>query len=359
MNVASGVPQLADYYLVGLMALVFSGLACRLIRRAVPVVGIFAGFVVYTALVNLAWAAALEDMSLLKSTLFYAYDGLLFLTALTLYSAFRDEFLKVTVLAVGASVVLQALLSPLASQQSSSRQELFFNDANQLGYFAVLAATIFALGARRFALPARYQLVVYGAAGYLAVLSQCRAALMGLAALAVVASLERPVRLLLVLACLAALYFVMTVVPPLVGKSEERFVVQGEYDTLSTRGYDRIVNHPEHILLGAGEGAYERFRSDLYGSEIHSSFGTLLFCYGLVGTAFFTCGLFLIGKANPKCLLFVIPAFVHGTAHHGVRFAFFWVMLAFVCCLALDPPADPAPGGGGETEGREPTCKPS
>ena len=196
-KVEGGVPQLADYYLVGVMALVFGVLPFRLRRSAVPVVGALVGFVCYTALINLAWATSLEDLSLLKSTLYYAYDGLLLLTCLVLHAHFKDKFLYVTVQAVAASVVLQALLSPLAPQSLNSRQALFFNNENQLGYFCVLAATIFVLGARRFSIHLGYQLVFYAALAYLALLAQSRGAILGLVALAIVALLGRPLRLLL------------------------------------------------------------------------------------------------------------------------------------------------------------------
>src|SRR5262249_43630770 len=115
-KVEGGVPQASDYYLVGLMALVLAGLPLRLSRHALLVARAFSCFVCYTALVNMVWSTALEDLSLLKSTLYYAYDGMLFLTCLMLYSAFKDGFLKVTVYSVGASVMLQAFLSPLAPE---------------------------------------------------------------------------------------------------------------------------------------------------------------------------------------------------------------------------------------------------
>jgi hypothetical protein len=333
-----GVPQLADYFMVALMGLVLGTVPARLARPAVHVVGAFACFVCYAALVNFAWAASLEDLSLLKSSLFYAYDCALFMTCLVLYAAFKDRFLKATVYAVGASVVLQALISPLATRPTSDRQAVFFNDENQLGYYCVLAATILVLGARRFAIGLRYQLPWYVAVAYLAVISQCRAALAGLAVLAVVAVLGRPVRLVLALAALAAIYVIVITPPPPLAKSEERLISLGEYDTPATRGYDRILNYPEHLLFGAGEGAYERFRSELYASEIHSGPGTLLFCYGLVGVGLFACGLGLIVKGDPAAALWLLPAFVHGVAHQGLRFTFFWTMLGFVCCVALATP---------------------
>jgi hypothetical protein len=331
----SGVPQVADYYLAGLMGLVFLSVPFRLLRATIPVVGALALFVGYTGLINFIWATRLEDLSLLKSTLFYVYDVLLFVTCLLLYERYKDQFLKVTVYAVAASVLLQAILSPFAHQEGMSRQALFFNDENQLGYYCVLAATIFVLGARHFAIPTWYQAVFYTALGYLAVLSQCRGGLVALGVLLFVSVLERPLRLLLVLGTLGAVYFLMTLEPSLLGKSEERLVQAGEYDSAETRGYDRILSYPEHILVGAGEGAYERFRSALYASEIHSSYGTLLFCYGIVGTTLFGAALFWIVRGDPRSALFLLPAFAYGSAHHGLRAAFFWVMLAVLCCIAL------------------------
>jgi hypothetical protein len=360
-KVEGGVPQLADYYLVALMALVFAAAPFRLRRAVVPVVLVFACFVGYTVFINLAWGTILEDLSLLKNSLFYGYDLLLFVTCLTLYSAFGEEFLKVTVYAVGASVVLQAVLSPLAPGQANSRQALFFNNENQLGYFCILAATMFVLGARQFRIRLCYQLPVYASVVYLTLLSQSRSALLALGVLAVLELLDRPLRLLLVIGGVLGIWFVITLTPPILGKSEERLVVQGGYDTAAARGYDRIANYAEYTLFGAGEGAYHRFRSDLYDSELHSSYGTLLFCYGIVGTVLFTLGLIFTCKSTPRYALYLIPAFVHGFVHQGLRFAFFWAMLGFLCCSALAaapaprPAADaPEEDSAGEAEGLAP-----
>jgi hypothetical protein len=336
-KVESGVPQIADYYLAALAALVFLGLRFRALRSATPVVVALLAFVGYAALVNFTWAMLLEDLSVLKSTLFYVYDAVLFLTFLTLYAHFGDRLLRVTVLAVAASVLVQAVLSPFAGESFPPRQELFFNNENQLGYFCVLTATIFALGTTRFRVRPGLKVAFYGAVGFLTLISQCRGALLGLGALVVVANLKRPVRLVLTVAGLAAVVLALRFAPDFLGKSYERLIVGSEYDSFATRGYDRIVNHPEYVVLGAGEGAYERFRSDLFSSEIHSSFGTLLFCYGLVALSCFACFLLFLCRRDLRAALYLVPAFVHGSGHQGIRFAFFWAMLAFVCCIALGP----------------------
>ena len=53
------------------------------------------------------------------------------------------------------------------------------------------------------------------------------------------------------------------------------------------RGADRIVTFPEYMLLGAGEGDFARFVTlDGKVNELHSSLLSILFCYGIVPTAF-------------------------------------------------------------------------
>jgi hypothetical protein len=332
----SGVPQVADYYLVLVMALVLAGLPFTLARPAVPVVRALGAFACYTLFVNLCWAAALGNLSFLKASLFYPYDVLLVVTFLVLYSDHGERLLRVTIHAVAASVFLQLVLVPLAWDHSYSRQALFFNDENQLGYYCVLAATIFALGAERFALRPVYQLAFYGAIGYLTYISQCRAAFMGLGALLLVSALRSPVRLLLTLLGLGAVYALVALGSHGLGELGNRFTAPGEYDSLASRGYDRLVNHPEYLFFGAGEGAYERFRSALYPwGEIHSTLGTFFFCYGIVGLGLFACGLFFACRRDLRAGLYLVPAFVYGTAHHGGRAAFFWALVAFVCCTAL------------------------
>jgi hypothetical protein len=335
LNVQSGVPQIADFYFVVLTLLVWFRLPFRLKCPALTALFCFGGFALYSVFVNVTWAAIIEDTSLLTNSVFYIYDVLMLLTGFILYANYEDDFLKVTVGAVGASAMLQALLSPFAPSDGSGREAVFFNTDNQLGHFCVLAGTILALGARRFALPLRFLVPALAAVVYLALISQCRAGLFGLAVLVVLALLDRPLRLLMLATAGAAVYLALTLGVSFVPKSAERLVMKGEYDSLATRGYDRIVNHPEYLLFGAGEGAYARFKTDLVATELHSSYGSLFFCYGLIGATLFTLGLLTVFRANLQLGLFVIPAFVYGSAHHGVRFAFFWTTLMFISCLAF------------------------
>src|ERR1700689_4477196 len=62
-KVEGGVPQVADFYLVGVMALVFATLPFRLNRFTVPTLVALVCFVCYTGFVNSMWAVSLEDLS--------------------------------------------------------------------------------------------------------------------------------------------------------------------------------------------------------------------------------------------------------------------------------------------------------
>ena len=131
-----------------------------------------------------------------------------------------------------------------------------------------------------------------------------------------------------------------------VGSSELFELVQNRVltaqsdDGLAMRGYDRIVNHPNYLVFGAGEGAWWRFDSYIDG-ELHSSIGTLLFSYGIVGLGLFTW--FLVRAAGDRKLLFVAyacPLALYGLTHNGLRFTLMWELLAVLSCVG----ADTAPG---------------
>jgi hypothetical protein len=107
---------------------------------------------------------------------------------------------------------------------------------------------------------------------------------------------------------------------------------------VSTRGYDRILHHGEFLAFGAGEGALYRFQSGET-LEMHSSLGTLLFSYGIVGLLLFARMLWLIARgAGAKPLLFLVPALSYSLAHNGLRQTEFWLLIVLVASL---PPRNP------------------
>ena len=74
-----------------------------------------------------------------------------------------------------------------------------------------------------------------------------------------------------------------------------------------SRGYNRIYEYPEQILLGAGERGRWRFGPG-HEHELHSSFGTVLFSYGIVGFVLFSTFLLHVLAERPASALFLTAA---------------------------------------------------
>jgi hypothetical protein len=98
------------------------------------------------------------------------------------------------------------------------------------------------------------------------------------------------------------------------------------------------VEYPEYLLTGAGEGALYRFDEADDGDEqiheIHSTFLTIMFSYGLVGTAAFAAAIWRLYRlSSGGAFLYLIPPFLYGLTHQGLRFSFFWLLLAVIGVL--------------------------
>jgi hypothetical protein len=113
-----------------------------------------------------------------------------------------------------------------------------------------------------------------------------------------------------------------------------------QWSFFEERGYDRIENHSEYLLFGAGEGATTRFaETTIIGThEIHSSAGTLLFAYGIVGAAMFLVFLWRVVRgAAMRSALMLLPALAYTVAHQGLRFNSLWVLVGVFIVLKQEP----------------------
>ena len=338
----SGTPQPADYLMVGLIALTTLTLGGRYLPLAVPAVRFHASFAIYAFLLTLVWTGLGVQRALIHPT-FHFYNFLVFATALALYGRHRRRFLLVTAYGVALSVILQGALSRFVTVASdfyggSARATVFFNNPNQLGYFALLSASLLVVGARYLGLSLLVTSLGFAASVYLALISLSKAAIFATLLLAVIFSAKR----LSVLAAASVLlivgFFTTDIAPSVVERASMRMsnIGQQEDDSLAGRGYDRIFNHPQYLLFGAGEGGYRRFRSEIPG-EIHSTIGTVLFSYGLIGSGFLLAFLMSLVRGSPiQTWLFLVPLFLYGLTHNGLRFTLMWILFAFLFCSLLE-----------------------
>jgi hypothetical protein len=337
----SGLPQPADW----LMAIIFTFIILygyrfqtinenRLINR-------HRLFVIYVTLVNTVWFFFIDQshekrFPTFLHSLFYIFNFLALRSVIALASNFKKEFLKFTIYGIGLSLIIQASLAFLLNY-TGTRNALFFNNPNQLGYYALLSGSLYVYGIKHVKVPGIFQLATYFSFFFITLLSSSKAALAGSIILISLAILNQGlvnIRQFVVLTITIGLgaYFVLNenLGSELFSYSINRFEMIGQDsdDTYQGRGYDRILNDPEYLVLGAGEGGYYRFNSLLEAGEIHSSFGTILFCYGIVGFVLFFRFLFAVFKGSSFFeLLYFLPVFAYSITHQGLRDTLFWVFL--------------------------------
>ncbi len=96
------------------------------------------------------------------------------------------------------------------------------------------------------------------------------------------------------------------------------------------RGYTRVVNYPEYLLFGSGQGLDDRFGA---AHEIHSTWVAFLFYYGAVGLALFCLFLFFIYRNMSLAnLMIAVSPLMYSFSTFGARTPVFWVFLAVACC---------------------------
>jgi hypothetical protein len=343
----SGLPQPADW----LMAFLFGSIVLLNVYpqgfNYLELLNRHRAFVIYVTLVNTIWFFFIDQsyekrFPTFLHSFFYIFNFLALRAVLILSKSFRDKFLLYTTYALGISMIIQMVLS-FVMESTESRNALFFNNPNQLGYYALLSGSAFVYTVRKTRVSTPFQMLVYFSFFYLTLLSSSKAALIGVVILISLAILNQglfSIRQFIVLGLSIALglYFVMQddlgsqLFEYSVSQIED--IGQSKDDSYQGRGYDRILNDPEYMVLGAGEGGYYRFESLLSSGEIHSTFGTLVFCYGIIGFMLFFRFLFwILRRSSFFELLYLVPVFAYSVTHHGLRDTLFWVFLGLVFIL--------------------------
>jgi O-Antigen ligase len=184
---------------------------------------------------------------------------------------------------------------------------------------------------------------------YLAVLSASRAALGGIAVLFFLLVFSNP--RVIIVASLAAIGL-MTIGGPVTSALDnvQTRVSQDRHPKTSfieERGYDRLWEHNEYLLFGAGEGDVQRFRdTPTSPGEVHSSFATVLFSYGIIGMIAFALFLWRVVRgASLRASVMLLPTLSYTLAHNGLRFTMLWVLLALFVALKVPAPRERAPLG--------------
>lgn len=341
----AGSAQPSDVFIMVILGLYIVGQNFKITAGLKEIAINFSKFCVYVAIVNFGLFISMlgkysAGLSWYIMVAFYVYNLLVMAFALSLYSRYGKAFILSTLYACVFAAILQiALTSVLSTNSEGIRGAMFFTNPNQLGYYSICGLAIVLILESVLKLPKLLVYISFFLFSYLALVSVSKAALGSMIILFgayLIANKIFSYRNILAIVVVGGLgFFGLT-------QSEfgKRFQANLEARNLNEetraegiteweyRGYDRITNHPEYLVFGAGEGAYNRFDTFIADHEMHSSIGTIIFCYGIPGTVLFLIFVYSIFKKLPWFyLVYALPLFAYGLTHMGLRFTIFWVVL--------------------------------
>ena len=332
--VSSGLPQPGDALVVLLFPLALARWDGKFDKATGRMLRALLWFTAWVLVVNLAWAFVQSSWSnpknFLMHPLFYIYNAAVLISSMILARPDPARFIRLTV-DVTLLMVLFQVAASFFYRTDLYRGTLFFNSPNQLGYYCLLAAVLFAMTQQPLGLSRVRAAVGVTGCAYLSVLSSSRAALAGILVLLLVLVFANPRTV--IIGALLALGLTMLGGPlsDALEASQSRTLNDRHADLgfAEERGYDRIWEYPEYLLTGAGEGDYARFSPEGEAPrEIHSSLGTVVFGYGVIGVLLFgTFAIRMVRGGTLRTSIMMIPAVTYTVAHQGLRFTSFWVVV--------------------------------
>ena len=310
----------------------------RLSMRPVFLIGLCFAF--YTIIVNLLNYSFYPHNRFLLSSFYYIYNFGIFIYLVLLFEKYTlrlKDILSFLLPWIVLAEVAWAVLVP----QDHWREIGSFNNPNQLAYWALITSFMIVLLRKK----PQLNLWEIGAIGVLASLQAMALSKVGIISFSV---------FLIILICspvlksahkYALLVLIFLAMPFLFLKSDEGTVLktfieapveriknigQEPDDSAEARGYNRPFEFPIYTLLGAGEGAYDRFEPN-NSYELHSGIFTILFSYGIFGFGLFAAFMFFVFKKKPwHIILLAMPVFMIGLTGQSFRFTHFWVLMALI-----------------------------
>ena len=286
-----------------------------------------------------------QDTQLFLSSLYYFYNAATFIFVSMLIIHKPDKAIPVIYYGVVIAICVQFILMMIDPSLRGSRATGTFFNPNQLSVWALIYAMIL-VTIRNYSTLKWYDFIFLLLVGYLQIMSVskagmiCYTLLMG--SLFFVRGINPYMKMIMILfgALLliygafeaSRLYSAVTSFDNVNYSLTKLSKIGQEGDENPTsRGYTRIMEYPHYLIIGAGEGAFERFTEQTKIREIHSGLGAFFFGYGFIGISLFLYFIYLVAKQNHwyiSVLLFIY--LLEGVVHQNVRFTDFWVMMGIM-----------------------------
>lgn len=307
---------------------------------------LFMGYVVF---VNCIWFILVGyEISLIINSLFYIFNIVAMLTVLYVFYDNPSGLLNVIYKSIVFSVLFQTVLYFMVGG-TSVRETIFFNNPNQLAYYSLICLGFLFIVERHIKVKTvPFVLAIIGSV-FLILTTASQAAIASFIFMYICYVITTKgktwvrainwsliftggIFLYLISAGSAWFYNKIDIIDTIIWRFQKANV-SGE-GFLIERAYDRILNHPEYWILGAGEGAYDRFNS-VASYEIHSTLGNIFFSYGIIGLILFMAILvFAFRKTKWIYSYPIIGLLIYGLTHNGIRNSLFWIMLTLLIVVS-------------------------
>lgn len=220
-----------------------------------------------------------------------------------------------------------------------------FNNPNQLGYFSVCIISISSLLFFRKKISGLEFFILANLCLFMAVVSLSKAAMLSIAIpliLIIFALIHRYqsgynkkfsiiIFILLFFVLIASLISNSSVLEQYAFYNRLVNIGYDKDDSLTARGYN-ILFEANNFELFFGYGVART--KELIGYEVHSTFGSVIINYGIIGFIFFmgfiikwVKKIFINYGLLGLCMV-VFPSMMYGLTHNGIRFTIFWILLA-------------------------------
>jgi len=336
---SSGIPQIGDF--IGIILIILVLLQVKKIKlNRIMIISLILLF--YITIVNLVWGIILnEHINSFMSSSWYIYNifiMFIFIIVIQNYS----KTLDVIKYAVITTIIIQFTIVMIVPNPNF-RAIGTFNNPNQLAYFILLYLILFYLLNKIKPVNNFIFWSITFAGVIITLYSLSKATIISVSILVLIEILirikkESKIKLIIILIIISTIGIKYEAnIESFINENQmyqnvkERMLSIGTRadDNPAGRGYDRIYNQPEYLILGAGEVAVERF--DSFDAEIHSTIGNILFSYGIIGLMIFLILILNVIKNNKLTTYYLlIPIILYSLTHNGIRSPIFWSFLALL-----------------------------
>lgn len=345
----SGIPQLGHLFLLlGLIVYLISGGALKVTGPNRYLIL----FAVYSTIINMFYYLISNDWRFLISAAQILFNVMIYMFVLLMLNNYYTAQSRI-VIAIWGCLLVQLFVYSTGQGNYTyfPRYSGTFNDPNQMAYWLLCSFAILVLLGWKNKTTPLISMVALFIFLFLLALTMSRSAFLGgciLLATVFARYIFRMSRTYLYFSVI----FMALFLPIVIYSSDQleninftdiellnRILETDVVDQADERGYTRIVNFPEYLLLGSGQGGHERFNQnkipEFISLEMHTTWGGLLHYYGIVGFSIILTFLVKLFKGADKYLLFIVTStFVYGFSTYSFRTPIFWILLAVAAYCA-------------------------